>query len=854
MPIGSQEKRQTAFLRIEEFSRHHPGKVFLATAVLVFVAIWLGSRVRLDTDILALVPQGDRAVDAFKASLVDFGSADFIGIMVEAPEGHTADEYQDFVDLFAEKISLVDGVRQVEYRLGGSTELLALFRKYALLFLPTERLPDLAEKLSDASIARQVADDRRLLESPGSTFTEEIVLSDPLGLGPLLWGHLLKGQGVFRINPVDGYFLSQDGTAMLLLVKPGQPAQNLGFTRRLVEEVKAAEAAALSEIGESGAPDGLSEVTIEYAGTYIVALDDSELIKSDMKVTAVLSFVGVLGLYLIGYRRFGALIYSSAPLIVGQALTFAVAFLVLGRLNSASSGFVAMVMGLGTDFTIVMYARYVEERLSGLSLADASRRMMGEGALGMFTGAITSAGTFYAMCVTEFRGLWELGFLIGTGILLSMIAILFLLPAMIQWNESRPRRVDVTRKLYIQSFGFERLIPIAARHRAATLLLLGFITAGAGVAAWNIGFSEGISDLRSPNNKGLLAQEKMREKFGGDLNFMMAIVDDTAADGVVERVREVVAAAEPFVAEGILRGTDSIVDYLPAPSRQRQVIDALRAGRDGEFDPDRVEATFRRALVSEGFHEDAFDAYLDEFRALLSRTEPIGISDLQDHDLGAVLDRYLVESGGGYRAAVYLFLEEGRWRSDAPPGLVEALQGGDPRITVTGVNVVSARLRSIFARDAKLAIGLGLLLVSFLLWLDFRSMKLMLLANLQVLGGVVWMLGVMSLADVQLNFVNCFVATMILGVGVDYGIHLIHRMRFNGGVVDAGVIETGKAVAMASMTNIVGFGSLAMSNYPGLRSVGIISVVGSIACLVTALTLLPAVLSIPGFAAPKGDA
>ena len=70
------------------------------------------------------------------------------------------------------------------------------------------------------------------------------------------------------------------------------------------------------------------------------------------------------------------------------------------------------------------------------------------------------------------------------------------------------------------------------------------------------------------------------------------------------------------------------------------------------------------------------------------------------------------------------------------------------------------------------------------------------------------------------------------------------------------MLETAKAVAMAAMTNVVGFGSLALSSYPGMRSVGIISAVGSVACLLTALTLIPAVLSLPGFASsvrPAGD-
>ncbi|HKY31698.1 MAG TPA: MMPL family transporter [Candidatus Polarisedimenticolia bacterium] len=848
MPIGSQQRRQGLFLAIEEFSRRHPGAVFLATFLIVCVAALLGSRMTLDTDILDLVPRGDRAVDAFKTALLEFGGADYLAVMVEAPEGHPAEEYADFVDLFAQKAEGLPGVRQVECRIGGNGELFELLRQFAVLFIPPEDLPKLRAKLSDEGIRQQVMDDRRILESPSSAFLKDVVRNDPFGIAPLLWGRLVKGQAALRIRPgADGYFVSEDDTTLLVLIKPERAAQDLGFTKRLLSGLRQAEAEARAELAGEDGPAGIEDLEVEYAGSYVVALYDSELIKSDMRLTAVLSFGGVLALYLIGYRRMGALLYSSVPLLVGQILTFGVAFMVFGHLNSASSGFVAMVMGLGTDFTIVMYARYVEERRQGLSLAESSRLMMGEGALGMFTGAITSAGTFYSMCVTEFRGLWELGFLIGTGILLSMVAILFLLPAMIQWNEGRPGREDKIRKLHIQSFGFEGLIPLAARRPVPALAVLAAVTAILGVAAWNVGFSDNIRDLRSPYNKGVLAQEKLGRVFGGDLNFMIAIAEARTVDGVLEKVRRVQAEAERFLQQGTLRSADSILTYLPAPSRQMEVIQALQEGKDGDFDPRRIEATFRRALEDHGFQEDAFDAYLADFKLVLGRREPLRLEDIQAGPLGAMLDRYIRkdERDGAdvYRAAVYLFPGDRRWRREAPPGLVEALQGGDPDVTVTGVNVVSKRLREIFARDAKIAISVGLVLVSLLLWLDFRSLRLMLVANLQVLTGVVWMLGVMSLTGLEMNFINCFVATMILGVGVDYGIHLIHRMRLNGGVVDSGVMQTGKAVAMAAMTNVVGFGSLALSNYPGLRSVGIISVVGSVACLLTALTLLPALMS-----------
>jgi uncharacterized membrane protein YdfJ with MMPL/SSD domain len=91
--------------------------------------------------------------------------------------------------------------------------------------------------------------------------------------------------------------------------------------------------------------------------------------------------------------------------------------------------------------------------------------MVGETGLGVFTGAITSAGTFYAMCVGSFRGLSDLGFLIGTGILICAVAIVFLLPAMIAWNEGRRKRIEKEKKLHLQSLGLEHLITFSVRHR-----------------------------------------------------------------------------------------------------------------------------------------------------------------------------------------------------------------------------------------------------------------------------------------------------------------------------------------------------------------------------------------------------
>ncbi|HEX9426936.1 MAG TPA: MMPL family transporter, partial [Candidatus Polarisedimenticolia bacterium] len=453
--------KQGLFLRIEEFSRRRYRTVFLVTLLVVLASIYLGSRLRLDGDVLNLVPKNNRVVDTFKGAIRDFGGLDYLIILVEAREGQTGEDLQEYADLLAEQLQAIPSIRYVEHKIDTSGPFFAFFRRNQTLFLPPPRVDDLAAKFTDQAIRERVRENVRQLTSPSSFFSKQILEQDPFLISPLLFEVLLRNKGALTVEGNQGYYLSKDGNALLVIAKPVKPAQDIAFDKLLMPQVTAAaaraaaaferglagdeepESAPAGEAAGAGTPRAARAVSrapeVSYGGGYVIALEDSSLIMQDMVRNGTLSFFVIILLYYFCYRRFGAILYSSVPLLVGQFATLAVAYVALRHLNSATTGFSAMLMGLGTDFTIVMYARYVEERQRGRPLADALRLMMGATAFGVFTGAITSAGTFYAMCVTDYKGLRDFGFLVGTGIMLCLVAILFLLPAMIAWNEGRTR-------------------------------------------------------------------------------------------------------------------------------------------------------------------------------------------------------------------------------------------------------------------------------------------------------------------------------------------------------------------------------------------------------------------------------
>jgi len=841
-------RKQGLFLRIEEFSRRRYRLVFLVTLLLCVGSSLLGRRLSLDADVMNLVPRHNPVIRTFREALTDFGSIDYLLLLVEARDGQGAEDLQEFADILASKVSALPSVRYVEYKIDTSGPFFSFFRTHQILFLPPDRLPELRAKFTDAAIRERVRDNLRQLTGPSSIFSKRLLEEDPFLISPLLFEEALRSKGPLKVDLASGYYLARDGSALLVIAKPVKPAQDTAFDKELIAQMRGAEAAAAKEFVEGrrdepgDAGQAVAAPLVHLGGGYIIANADSTLIKKDMVNIGLWSFGIILALYYFCYRRFGAVLYSSVPLLVGQIMTVAIAAIFLRNLNSATTGFTAMLMGLGTDFTIVMYARYVEERARGATLAEALRLMMGASALGVFTGAITSAGTFFAMCITEYKGLRDFGFLVGSGILLCLVAILFLLPAMIAWHEGRAGRKGINKRLYLHSFGIEKVMTWSTRHPWPVLLGSIVLTIVGGVYAWNISFTDDVRKLRSETNEGVQMEKVVADKFGAAFSPMMVICRGGDLETVMQRNRDANRILDSFVANHVLLGYESIFSYLPPRQEQERVIASLGNGSRDALDTRRIERTFRAALRANGFREEIYDNYLKALPATLRPAQPVTIDDLNAAGLDRFVSRYIHKADdGSWKSVTYLFRPPSASKK-APIALVDAFDGKSG-VALISVNIASAELKRIFKRDAWRAVFLGLFIVTILLWLDFRSLWLTTLANIQLLTGVVWMLGAMTLLGIEMNFVNAFVTTMILGVGIDYGIHIIHRISQEGLSNPTGLLETGKAVVMAALTNVAGFGTVwACSNYPGLASMGLVAAIGSATCLVTSLTTLPALL------------
>jgi predicted RND superfamily exporter protein len=131
--------------------------------------------------------------------------------------------------------------------------------------------------------------------------------------------------------------------------------------------------------------------------------------------------------------------------------------------------------------------------------------------------------------------------------------------------------------------------------------------------------------------------------------------------------------------------------------------------------------------------------------------------------------------------------------------------------------------------------------VCFVVYLDFRSLRYTLLALVPLALGMLQMFGVMGLMNVPLNAANMIVLPLILGIGVDNGVHVVHDFcRQKKGLYRV-TDSTANAVFINSLGNMVGFGSLMIASHKGLQSLGLVLSLG-MACVLLSALAMPSLL------------
>ncbi|MEP6663325.1 MAG: MMPL family transporter, partial [Verrucomicrobiota bacterium] len=214
-------------------------------------------------------------------------------------------------------------------------------------------------------------------------------------------------------------------------------------------------------------------------------------------------------------------------------------------------------------------------------------------------------------------------------------------------------------------------------------------------------------------------------------------------------------------------------------------------------------------------------------------------SALRAQDLPEALQSRFIGRTGKYLLQV--FPKEDVWKRKNQKQFVQQLRTVDPDVTGTPVQLYeyTTLLKQSYEQAAWYALGA----IALLVFVHFRSVVAVCLALLPVGIGSLWMVGLMGAFDIPFNPANIMTLPLVIGIGVTNGIHILNRFAEEQ---TAGILgkSTGKAVFISGLNTIAGFGSLMLAKHQGIASLGFVMAVGVTTCMIAALTLLPALLTL----------
>jgi hypothetical protein len=756
------------------------------------------------------------------------------------------------------------------------------FEQHAFLYLDKHELQDLADHLAEVQPhLAELSRDGTLrglasMLGRGVRAVREADVS-PERIQPILVGFENALEARLEDRPYhlswaemlsQGGFDAGDARRRFLLVQPVLDVTDLQPAKRAIGEIRRL-AQNLGLTPESG-------VNVRITGDMALSFEEIGAVKTQAAASALGSLVLVAIVLGLALRSVRMIVAVLATLLVGLALTLGFTTLAVGHLNMISAAFAVLFIGLGVELEIHFSMRYQELLAQGRDHAAALRETAGDIGSSLFLTALTTAIGFFSFMPTSFVGVGELGLISGAGIFIGFLCTMTLLPALLSLSPPRaPAKTTrglawTTQGLAILPVRYPRLVRGAA-------LVLGI---GAILVLPRVRFDNNPLNVRDPSSESVQTFSDLLAGSTSTPWTLNAVAPDLAsAQQLARRLRDLdvvgrVVSVSDFIPPEQEAKLDIIEDVamflapmpgpdgsVPAPSAEEQVAalgrleaelgQLLAEGSAPQLaaPAERLRAGLRRYLESLPALPDPSRS-LSELQAgllgslpeqlrILSRALEAGEVTLQNLP-DALLER-MVSAEGHVR--IEIFPEQDLKDHAALAAFVDEVKAVVPGVAGSASEILESG-RAV-ERALTQALLTALVAMTGVLLLIWRRIDDTALVVVPLILAAAFTVEAAVFLGIPFNFADVIVLPLLVGIGVDSAIHMVHRARALGGL-SAQLLSTSTArsIAYGSLTNIASFGTMGLASHRGLATMGQLLTVGVILTLLCNLVVLPALIEL----------
>jgi predicted RND superfamily exporter protein len=544
-----------------------------------------------------------------------------------------------------------------------------------------------------------------------------------------------------------------------------------------------------------------TELKVGFTGSMTVMdYEGDKMALNDMYITGIVTFVLILIILFISFKSISLPLLALVPLLMGIVITAGIISVIYGALSMLAAVFAVLLLGLGIDFSIHILTRFMEELNGKNDIKTAFERTSLSTGSAIVLGTMTTAVAFGALAFSDTAGMQQMGLVLAIGLITTMLCVFTVLPALITLRLRRGKlreklnkraNYNILKKIGAGSAKFASLIILL-------LLIIGVFLAFQVPAA---SIDENLHELQPKTTNSYKQLEKVKENFNYTEDYILCV-----ADGYDELVSTVSGFSQiPEIME-----VESILSFLPENQTAKiQIFEQAKAQNP------------KLANVSWMNQNEMTWRELPE----------------------SIKMNWVSEGQEGERFLIRVSAWGNIWDNDYREGLVAQMEEVNPNIVARAIMfpvIMDAMTQDVI--NVTFYAGIPIFLIVFI-GFKRKNPVYALLALVPVAIGVGGILALSEFLGISLNMISIMMIPLVVGIGIDDGIHILHRYKEEGkGSIPHVTQNTGKAVLLTTITTCLAFSSFTVAEHPGMRALGQVPVLGLVLALMGALVFLPALI------------
>jgi len=820
---------------------NHPGIVAGLSLCLTLFLYADIHNLRTGTDLTDMFGNRDPQWRAASQIGKELGYGNQLFVLIEAPKGD-ADNSGDMEGMADQLTSQMAASGLFKQERSGlqEEELLNFVRFYSWNF-PSFTLPEQAgeldQRLDPQQIHKNVRQSATEMVTPFSSMGADYFVADPLGLMNVAAD---KSQGFsqfagFDLNWGSGNrFFSKDHKVLLILAEPCESAVDYKFSGQVVQWTRdhIASISAEPSFRNSG-------IRATQAGAYVYAEQDHKFIERNIRLVSLISIIGNLTLCLFVYPNIPMLLLSLLPASLGILCTTGIASYYPGEVNLISLSFVAILAGLGDDQVVHFFNRIPQEWAKGGTYNEALLRTFETTGLSVVLCICTAATATAALATSEFKALAEFGFILTVGMFMMMFHTLLTVPALMQlWGRIVKPVAPKEVTFRFLPFLAHKVVDFVGKHArlvvasSAGLFLVSILLLPSIRLGGSFDITGGADDAAG------IAQNRLSTEFGIEGNPSLFLITGSQED-VLRRAEQLTAGLETYRQRGIVKSIFSPTSLLPSVYIQKQ-----RAALLSKIDLNESARALEASLNEDGLQVAPHLPYIEQLQKLAHGPDPITLETATKYLPAGLLDNSIRRTkDGSYVGAVAYYAADPNATQLIPDPVLASWRDQYGPFVDFSFNKINRDMQSRILHDSRRALVWTAAGIMLLVYLTFRNLRVSLLVLMPICFAIIVTFGLLRLAGHPFTFMSITAIPLIIGIGIDNGIHLIRRYRESAESSILVVAKaSGAALIQSNLTTIIGFGALMAATFKPLAELGLVTSVGVALALVGGLCLIPAVI------------